>query len=221
MRKYRGKLQMKRFLAILFVGLMVVSVAACGSREEEFDAKGYIQSVLDAKYQQNYTAYAEGLEISDEEAKEQLTSEFNASAEEYIMSLGMTVAPEELAEYLEMEVAIRQKVVYEVQDAVKNEDGTYDVEVLLTPIDAYAVLKDSLASNLQAAVNGGAIEEQYMGVYLESLQYSVDNAPAAESVTFTLHVLFEENEDEQKIYYIDEQELIDFDLTATCQMKVE
>lgn len=212
---------MKRFLTLLLIGFMMASVTACGSKEDEFDAKSYVQSVLDAKYQQNYTAYAEGLKISEEEAKEQLTSEFNASAEEYIMSLGMSVAPEELTEYLEMEVAIRQKVVYEVQDAVKNEDGTYDVDVLLTPIDAYAVLKDTFASNLQAAVNDGATEEQYMGVYLESLQYSVDNAPAAESVTFTFHILFEENEDEQKIYCIDEREIIDFDLTATCQMKVE
>lgn len=39
---------MKKLVAALLAGVMVFSLAACGEKEEDFDAKGYVEGVLDA-----------------------------------------------------------------------------------------------------------------------------------------------------------------------------
>lgn len=212
-------MNMKRSLGILLVGTLLLSMTACSGwgKGEGFDAKQYVEDVLEAKYHQDYTAYAKGLGISKEEAKEQLTSEFDASLVKKLAGIEMIMTEEEIAQNQQIEADVRSKIQFEVQEAVKNEDGTYQVDVVVTPIDAYELFQDAFFNNIQEAVNDGATEEDYMNVYLESLQYSVDNAPEAEQTTYTFYVLFEENKDGEKIYYIHEQEMLEFDRVATCQ----
>ena len=45
---------MKKLVAALLAGVMVFSLAACGEKEEDFDAKGYVEGVLDATYHGDY-----------------------------------------------------------------------------------------------------------------------------------------------------------------------
>ena len=58
---------MKRWLAAALAVMLCLSLAAC--KGKDFDAKGYVKSVLDAHYHGEYKDYAKYLDISEEEAK--------------------------------------------------------------------------------------------------------------------------------------------------------
>ena len=60
---------MKKLVAALLAGVMVFSLAACGEKEEDFDAKGYVEGVLDATYHGDYKAHAEDVGESEEDIK--------------------------------------------------------------------------------------------------------------------------------------------------------
>ena len=51
---------MKKLVAALLAGVMVFSLAACGEKEEDFDAKGYVEGVLDATYHGDYAGARRG-----------------------------------------------------------------------------------------------------------------------------------------------------------------
>lgn len=207
---------MKKVLAILLAGVMALSVMACGG-EEDFDAKGYVQACLDAKYQREYADYAKFCGVTEDEAKEQLESEFEASLEEQMAATGLTSTEEQFAEYVQLEVDVRAKVTYEVKDAVKDDDDNFTVEVVVTPVNAYGALNDTFTADLQEAVNNGAGTDEYMGIFVSSFRKCVESAEVTEAVSVTLHVTWEE-QDGQKVYSIDEDEIMDFDMTATGQM---
>ncbi len=207
---------MKKIMSALLAVVMMFSVAACGEKEVEFDAQKYVQAVLDAKYQHDYAEYAKQIGLSEEEAKEQLVSEFDASLEEQLKATGMAYTEEQAASYIKMESDLREKVQYEVKEAVKDEEENYTVDVVVTPIDGYSLYTQNFMTDLQNAVNEGATEAEYMDVFLTCFQNSVDNAVSLEPVTVTLHVTFTE-EDNLRIYSISEEEVLEFDLTATGQ----
>lgn len=210
---------MKKVLALILTGVMLLSMAACGV-VEDFDAKGYVQASLDAKYQRVYEDYAEMIGSTVEEAKKQMEDEFNASLKEQITLTGLTATEEEIKEYQAMEADVRKMVTYEVKDAVKDDDDNFTVEVVVTPFLAYAGLNDTFTADLTAAVQGGAAEDAYMGVFLGSLSKCIDAAQTGEEVTYTFHVTWKEK-DGKKLYTISEDELMEFDLVATGQQAAE
>ncbi len=209
---------MKRLLSVLFAIVMMFTVTACGETEVEFDAQKYVQAVLDAKYKHDYSEYANQIGLSEEEAKGQLVSEFEASLEEQLQATGMTYTEEQAASYIQMEADLREKVQYEVKEAVKDEEGNYTVEVAVTPVDGYTQYQQNFMTDLQNAVNEGATEADYMRVFLECLQSSIDNAVSLTSTTMTFHITFVE-QDHMRIYSISEDEVMEFDLRATGQVQ--
>lgn len=205
---------MKKILALVLTGVMLLSLGGCGVAE--FDAKGYVQAVMDAKFHREYADYAEMIGVTEEEAKEQMESEFNQSLEDSMKQTGISITDEEMAQYIQMEADIRAKVQYTVSDAVKDEDGNYTVEVKITPIPAYDNLDSVFTDKLTAAVQNGATEDKYMGIFIESFQECIDNAVAGEAVTFTFHVTGTENGN-QTVYGVSEEEMLNVDLVATGQ----
>lgn len=205
---------MKKILALVLTGVMLLSLGGCGVAE--FDAKGYVQAVMDAKFHREYADYAEMIGVTEEEAKEQMESEFNQSLEDSMKQTGISITDEEMAQYIQMEADIRAKVQYTVSDAVKDEDGNYTVEVKITPIPAYDNLDSVFTDKLTAAVQNGATEDKYMGIFIESFQECIDNAVVGEAVTFTFHVTGTENGN-QIVYGVSEEEMLNVDLVATGQ----
>ena len=55
---------MKKLVAALLAGVMVFSLAACGEKEEDFDAKGYVEGVLDATYHGDNDNFTVDVEIT-------------------------------------------------------------------------------------------------------------------------------------------------------------
>lgn len=205
---------MKKLLALVLTGVMLLSLGGCGTAE--FDAKGYVQAVMDAKFHREYADYAEKIGVKEAEAKEQMESEFNQSLETAMQAMGLSITEEEMAQYIQMEADIRAKVQYEVKDAVKDEDGNYTVDVQITPIPAYDNLSTVFTDKLTAAVQNGTPEDKYMSVFLESFQECIDSAVPGEPVTFTFHVTGEES-GKQMVYSVSEEEMLNVDLVATGQ----
>lgn len=205
---------MKKLVALVLAGVMLFSLGGCGA--VEFDAQGYVQAVLDAKFHREYEDYAEIIGVKAEEAKEQMESEFNESLETAMQGMGLSSTEEEMAQYIQMEADVRAKVQYTVAEAVKDEDGNYTVEVTITPIPAYDNLESVFTDKLMSAVQTGATEDKYMSVFLESFQECIDSVVAGEPVTFTFHVTGEENGN-QTVYSVSEDEMLNVDLVATGQ----
>ena len=186
-----GKTQ-KRLAAIVLAAVMTLSFAACG---KEFDAKGYVQAVMDAKYQRNYDAYAKAIGVTVEEAKEQMEGEFNESLEQEVQSSGMEATEEEIAQYQQLEADFRAKIKYEVKDAVKDADDNYTVDV---------------EAKLTEAMNNGVDMNGFMGVFLEFEKECINNSEELDPITVTLHVTYEEKGN-QRIYSISDDEMMDLD----------
>lgn len=205
---------MKKLLAFVLIGIMLLLFGGCGV--EDFDAKGYVQAVMDAKFHREYADYAEMIGVKEAEAKEQMESEFKASLETAVQAMGFSVTDEEMAQYVQMEADIRAKVKYEVKNATKDDDGNFVVEVEITPIPAYDNLSTVFTDKLTIAVQSGTPEDKYMSVFLESIQECIDGAVAGEPVTFTFHVTGKES-GKQMVYSVSEEEMLNVDLVATGQ----
>ena len=203
---------MKKLLAFILTGVMLFSLGGCGVAD--FDAKGYVQAALDAKFHREYGDYAKRIGLSVEEAKEQMESEFNESLKTSMSQAGIPITDAEMTEYLQLEADIRAKVQYEVKDAVKDDNDNYTVDVVITPVPAYENLETLFTQKLTAAVQNGATEDQYMTSFLEAMKECIANADTGEPVTITLNVKWEEK-DNQKIYSIDEKQWLNVDSVAT------
>lgn len=203
-------------IVIGLIMMTIVFTAACSKEEVEFDAQNYVQAVLDAKYQNIYEAYAKQLGISEEEAEKMLFAEFYDSLEEQLKLTGMEVTDEDVERYVELETQLRKKVQYEVKEAVKDEDGNYVVEISVIPVDGYSLYLENFQEDLQNAVNEGKKEADYIDVFLDCVQNSIDNAVTLEETMVTLNVICTEEEN-VKHYSIEEDDMLKFDLIATAQ----
>ena len=205
---------MKKIIALILTGIMMFALGGCGA--VDFDAEGYVEAALDAKFHREYEAYANIIGVSKEEAKKQMEDEFNESLKTVMSESGFKITDAEMEEYLKLETEIRTKVKYEVKKAVKDKDGNFTVDVVITPILAYANLQTIFSNKLTVAVQNGATESQYMATFLEAMKECVANAESGEAVTVTLHVKWTEK-NKQKIYNIDEKEWLNLELVATGQ----
>lgn len=202
---------MKKIIAFILIGIMLLALGGCGTAD--FDAKGYVEAALDAKFHREYDEYANITGVSKEEAKKQMEDEFNASLKTSMNESGLKITDEEMEEYLKLEAEIRTKVQYEVKKGVKDKDGNFAVDVVITPILADENLQTIFNNKLTAAVQKGATESQYMAIFLEAMKECIENAESGETVTMTLHVNWTEN-DKQKVYHIDEKEWLKLDAVA-------
>lgn len=205
----------KSCAAVFAAAVLAVSAAGCGGGED-FDAKGYVQAVLDAKYQRDYAAYAEMLDISEDEAKEDLETQFNDSLESEMASAGLTATDEQIAQYQQMEADLRAKVTYEVQDAVKDEDDNFTVDVVITPLDSYDRLAEGIQAEFQDAVNNGATQDDLTQVFLDFERECIDNGQPKDPVTVTLNVTYEEDGN-QRIYSIPDDDYMTLEMAVTGQ----
>ena len=61
--------------------IMGIAMLAC-SKQQDFDAKSYVQSSLDAYYHGEYKDYANLLELSEKDAKKEIEEDYNESIQQ-------------------------------------------------------------------------------------------------------------------------------------------
>lgn len=63
--------ELQKYIVIFGTAMLCVGFSAC-SKQSDFDAKSYVQSSLYAEYHGTYADYVNLMEISEEDAKEQI-----------------------------------------------------------------------------------------------------------------------------------------------------
>lgn len=206
---------MKKLVAAALAGVMVLSMAACGA--EDFDAKGYVQGALDAQFKGEYAAHAEDVGQTEEEVKKQIEDENLNEAQQTIALSGVPATEEEVQAYVDLIVEGIKKVDYEVQDAVKDENDNYTVDVVVTPVGILDSLEEIFTAKIQDAIaNEGIDESGYMAVFNESVKESIDKAETFEPQTVTLHVTYTED-GKNRIYSVNEDDINNLTMIATNQ----
>lgn len=199
--------RMKRTAAFLLAALLVMSMAGCG---KDFDAKGYVEAVMAAKYRGEYADYAKMTGMSEEEAKEDMESEFDEFMKDDLESVGLDTTDEQIEQYQQVQRDLRAKIEYEVKDAVKDDDGNYTVDVVVTPLDAYDKTEAGIQDEWMEAVENGADEDDLIQIFIDFYKECVDNAQPKDPVTITLHVEKQE-EGNRAVYGIPESEQMELE----------
>lgn len=199
--------RMKRTAAFLLAALLVMSMAGCG---KDFDAKGYVEAAMAAKYRGEYADYAKMTGMSEEEAKEDMESEFDEFMKDDLESVGLDTTDEQIEQYQQVQRDLRAKIEYEVKDAVKDDDGNYTVDVVVTPLDAYDKTEAGIQDEWMEAVENGADEDDLIQIFIDFYKECVDNAQPKDPVTITLHVEKQE-EGNRAVYGIPESEQMELE----------
>lgn len=206
---------MKKLVAALLAGVMVFSLAACGEKEEDFDAKGYVEGVLDATYHADYKAHAEDIGESEEDVKKELEDNNIQVAKDALEQSGLTATDEEIEAYVSMIEDGYKKITWTVKDAVKDDNDNYTVDVEITPVGLLDNLQTIFTNKLQEAVANGVDESGYMAVFNEAVQESINQAQTYDPQTVTLNVTYEEDSDGNHVYSINESDMTTLDSVAT------
>lgn len=194
---------------------MVLSMAACGA--EDFDATGYVQGVLDAQFHGEYAAHAEDVGESEEDIKNEIDANNLEIAQQALSMSGISATDEELQEYIALIEEGYKKIDYEVQEAVKDDNDNFTVDVTVTPVGLLDSLEEIFTQKLQEAVNNGVDESGYMSVFNESVKESINQAPTYDPQTVTLNVTWTEDDDGNHVYAVNESDMNKLDLIATNQ----
>lgn len=206
---------MKKLVAAALAGVMVLSMAACS--KEDFDAKGYVQGALDAQFKGEYAAHAEDIGQTEEEVKEQIESETLKEAQTAVSMYGIPATDEEIQTYVDLILDGVKKVEYEVQDAVKDDNDNFTVDVVITPVGLLDKLEDVFSAKIEEAAAGENFDEsQIMGIFNEAVKESIDQAETYDQQTITLNVTYTE-EGNNRIYSVNEDDINKLILTATNQ----
>lgn len=205
---------MKRLAAVILAGMMALSLAACGG-QEDFDAKGYVEGVLDATYRGEYAKHAEDVGESEEAVREELEGNNLDIARSALSVSGINATDEEIDEYVNLILDGYRMIEYEVQEAVKDEDDNFTVDVIVTPVGLLDDLEAIFTEKLTEAVKNGVDESGYMAVFNESVKESIANAKTYDPQTVTLHVTYTEDADGNHVYEVNETDLTKLDQIAT------
>lgn len=203
---------MKKLMAAVLAGIMMLSIAACSA--EELDASGYAQGLLDAQLHGEYAAYAEDIGESGESVKSQIKEENKRDIEAMVKTLGLSPTEEELQELVRLIEDGLKKITYEVKDAVKDDNGNYTVDVAVTPVGLLDSVNDILPEKLQGE---NAVDESgYMAAFNEAVKESIEQAETFEKETVTLNITYTE-EGNNRIYSVNESDLANLITIAAHQ----
>ncbi len=194
----------KKYFAALLAVVMCLGLAACG---KDFDAAGYVKSVLDANYHGEYEEYAEFRGLSEESAKMEIENNMNFLALQEFNSLQVEVGDETKNAFLDCIKSIMPLAKYEVKEAEKQDDDSYVVTVEVTPSDIYQTLEDNSAAVTQEMLNNGQnpLEdgEAFVDLMIQSVNRSIEGNTYGEPSTIEVKVA----KDEDDAYAIDESEM--------------
>lgn len=187
-------------------------LSGCEAKYTPEDAMAYVECVLDASYRGELDKYVELTDSTMEEARNMYQQNIdNVMEGTGIESLGL---PEELKEqYREMAPELLALAKYEVTGAEEEENG-FAVQVSIEPFSGYQDLEDELVSALEEEASGmtempddAAINEMVYRNMFEILRDELKDPAYNEPQEYTIHV----TEDDNHMYEISEQELIDMD----------
>lgn len=193
---------LKSFCTLFTVLILVTGTTSCGTSDKsdfsgydndtsEFDAVGYVKSVLDANYHHEYTEYAKYRDISEADAKEELEKELDTQVDAELSELDDMGAfsETEKEEYKTMIEKIQGLASYEVTDASKDKSDNFSVTLKLTPSNVYQTIEDNMTTVAQEMAEQEIdITEasNFQALLIDSIQTSIDGNVYGKPVTINI-----------------------------------
>ena len=174
---------------ILFISIILCIILSACSKQSDFDAKSYVKSSLDAYYHEEYSDYANFLEISERDAKKEIEEDFNERIRQQFDDSD-NITDEGITAYTEKMAEVKQLAKYEVQDA-KEENGSYIVSVRVEPSDVFQTLQQSSTEVSNEKIKQGLDgndPEVFASVLTESVQKSLEKNSYGKAVTVNVSV---------------------------------
>lgn len=211
------KKERKYFIVGIAVFVIVVLgiVAGLYCYINRFDPQEYVQAFLDVSYKQKTEVYVELTGISEDEAEQIFENNLDYTMNKFPSE----VMTEELKkEYRSLFGSLAKKADYTVDEAKREEDGSYQVELTVKPIlllrDTYQTFQEQAqeyATQVSNDVmNGQAMpEEQEMQTAVYQIYYDVLKKAMDQGIHYgsackmTLHL----DQDEQGYYQIRKSDL--------------
>lgn len=206
---------MRKKAGVIALIIMLAGVLAggCGNK---FDAKGYVQAVLDEKFQGEFEDAARIMEMTQYELKEDYENEIRDFVYIYL-----TGGYEELSDYAEYEYETIVKEIfsvmkYEVKKADKTGKREYEVAVEIRPTDIFLTYVEKLKALSEeiekSAANGGyegsgeEIEQQMENDYLNQAPVLLEESYANMQYSEKKTVIVKVSGNKENVYSISEEE---------------
>ncbi|MEF9945629.1 MAG: hypothetical protein RR869_04890 [Lachnospiraceae bacterium] len=149
--------QGKKIAVVLGMTLFVSGIAGCGMFRD-FDAKGYVQAVLDQTFQGEVEEAAKVMKnTSQQELKKQYEKQIDTFVENHLIS-GVQMDANMEHKYKTVCQGIFRSMKYQVKSEEKIDKKEYEVHVLIRPCDVFpnfvAAVKEDSAKLMDKANKG-------------------------------------------------------------------
>lgn len=156
----------KRIASLALAAVMAVTVSACARRSagiSEFDAKTYVDGLMRETYLGEFTPeYLELVGIDEDEAQQTYEAGISNEVSFFINLYEIEYPEEELYEELtELYKEIYSHAKFEVNDAVKMDDGSFSVQVTVEPIDIVQLADTDWDKTISAFYEDYPLDAQY------------------------------------------------------------
>lgn len=132
-------------ICVLFACTAILILSSCG-KKDNFNAAGYVKSVLDAMYKEEYKEHAKYIGEDEKSLQEEMEQDAKNGIEEALA--GKELTQEDKDNYVEFYRNSYKLAKYTVGEAKKGKDNNYKVEVIIVPCmiwqDYYAGIEDKL-----------------------------------------------------------------------------
>lgn len=217
--KSKKSIAIAAVIAIMLIGVVVLWMF------RDFDAQGYVQSVLDQRFHGDVTNAATFI---DDKTEEELLAQYEEEMQAFVESnitAGVEMDEELHAQYVELCKEIFKTMAYTVDEAEKINYKEYHVLVTFEPIDVFQTFSAAVpteSARLMEKVNNGEykgtleeinaqMQSEFLTNCYELLKSSYKNRQYGEAETITFFV--KKNED--GLFAIDEGQVHEFLLKIT------
>lgn len=181
--------KVKQIMVVLMSVFMIAAVFAGCGKKPEIDPVRVIQAVMDAELKGDVDEYVElsGEEKEDvlaiyDEAVEGLTNELAAEFE----ILGVAPDEDELKELAKKMLASAK---YEVQDAEKDEDDNYTVNVAVYPSDLIrTTIQTAFKKMMENPESIANLEAEFASLMMDAYNEGIENQTYGEAEIYTVRL---------------------------------
>lgn len=184
----------KKMMAVFASVVLLVGTFTGCARKPQIDPVQVMQAVMDAELKGEVDEY---VKLSGE-AKEDVLKKYDELLEEFatgiaqeLEAVGTTIDQAELKDLSKRMLASAK---YEVQDAKKDEDDNYTVNVAVYPSDLIGKsLESTVALILEKAGNGEAIDIDPGSLVMEAYNKGLENQTYGEAEIYTVRLTHDED----------------------------
>lgn len=197
------KKTMRTTITALLAAVLCLGLVACSG--VDFDAAGYVKSVLDANYHKEYKSYAAFRQLSEEEAEKEIMDSINLQLDLEIATVG-GITEDGKERYRELSAEIDKLAKYEVTEAQKQDDGSYIVTVSVEPSNVFQIMEQVMTDVATEMMGQGATlesDEEFTEYLLEGMKRCIDQNAYGEAQTVKVAV----SADDSDAYGISEEDM--------------